>query len=894
MKPILTLLTALLLALCSGNVSAALHAGRALTWEPAPGWQTEKDVLSSNSNSNDWSVIESRDTAQDGCISGKLTIAGSAPMSEPEGPSAGVFCGNDVATAPFEKRYEASVIFRQTATGCYRVGFSLRDQEVSLWRTDGGFLAVKQFPIKAAEETPFLIEFSGGRFKVSVGGRDAIDFLDLRPALSPGRIGLANIKGDVAFHGVALGSTSLDPAKGVFPVAFSQRKWHGRNWFFNGLEPIACLSRTLYLNCKIGACYRMIGSTPAFWLQWMPAFQGFANKQERLEVRETGAGLKCLIEGRTPGGEIVSDYLMTITFDKASRCYVYDFDTEFTVQVGKTWRNACRLEFSDFTPYNAVGPSVTPGAWPCYYQWVIWQSKDGNLYKHPINHDSYYPRKGGGDDYYLIKEGGFIGFFGEEVNPVTRLIKSQYDVSHGLCNWAHDLHIDYPMPKEPMAAGTKYAIHFQLLGIDKAGGDKLMAKATFPPDAWHLDWAYPVFKQGVNDFRTGATLATPRASHLWRKGCTEVPWYDEPVYWDRTTGVDDKDSIRIDGPFSVGAPIGNGAFMPPFSARRYHISAMVRTEHVKGSSPCIGLYRDSNEAPVDQLQTGLLGTHDWTRVGWITDKLTHFENGWLRIGLPGTGRVWFDNVTVEALKDGETTAAPVWGKQAEPSPLPGLLVWLKMDDGAGAGALDYSYHGNSAELRGLKWVKDEERGTCVEGDGSGMALIESKPELDFTTPYSFSCWFKPSAGNGVLFRKYNNISVAIYNEKGPFRIGFNMNGRYNVHQTESRVPAGSWVHLVVTHDGTTVRIYLNGVKVWEKDQPETKVVPNRFPLCIGGFWHGGKVAASNGFRGRLKEIKFYSTALSDAEIEKAYEAGKTPGAMNTANAPQISQTVVGW
>lgn len=849
----------------------------ALTWESAPGWTVDKDAVSSQNIPWKWLRIQSEDSTRDGCLAGVAKIVSSIPLDEPRGPNGSEFYGNDVATASFEKRYEAGVVFRQSGGGYYRVGFSSRDQEVSLWRSDGGFLAVKPFPIKAGEDIPFQIDYSGPRIKVSVGGTEVIDCLDLRPLIAPGRIGFADFMSTVTFSKVTLGKTLLNPARAEIPVDFSHRQWHGRDWFFNGLEPIACLDDGLGLNCKIGACYRMIGLSPACWLQYRGP-EWYANKQVKVDVRETGSQLKCMIEGKTPGEEIVSHFLMTITYDKGARMYTYDFDSDFTVQKGKTWLNTYGLEFSDFIPYNVTGPSVTPGAWPCYYPWIVWRSKDGHLYKYPINHDDYYPVTGKRDETAaLVPEGGFIGFFGEEINPVTRIVKSQFDVIQGLCNWAHDMHLDYPKPAKPMPEGSTYAIHFQLVGVDRAAGDTLIAQASFPPDATHLDWEYPVFQQGVNDFRKGQVLATPHAVQLWRKGSTEVPWYDEPVFWDRKTGFDDKGSIRIDGPFSVASPLGTSAFMPPFTEKRYLISAMIKTENVKGSSPYIGFYGDSNKAPLERFQTGILGTHDWTRVGWFTEGLKGMGVGWLRLGLPGTGKVWFDKVEIRPLKDGEEVALPKWKQEAEPAPMPDLLVWLKMNDGEGAGALDYSHHGNSAELRGLKWVRDEERGMCVEGDGTGMATIESKPELDFNLPFSFSCWVKPSTGGGNLFAKYMHIGFRLQNSSAPFRIGFDMNGKYNTHQTEAKVPAGSWSFVVVTHDGKSVRIYLDGVKVWEKEQAEKKVNSSPFPLGIGGFWHEGKVQTSTCFHGRMGEVKFHSTALSDEEIKKEFEAGKTPG-----------------
>ena len=117
-----------------------------------------------------------------------------------------------------------------------------------------------------------------------------------------------------------------------------------------------------------------------------------------------------------------------------------------------------------------------------------------------------------------VKRDGFIGFFNEEVNPVLRIVEAQTDVTHGLCAWGHDLHVNYVPPKAPMKAGTKYAIHFQLLAYDKAQGAAVLNAASFPPDAKHLEWEYPYYEAGVNDFQHGVKLASPHQVQLWRKG----------------------------------------------------------------------------------------------------------------------------------------------------------------------------------------------------------------------------------------------------------------------------------------------------------------------------------------------------------------------------------------
>ena len=133
---------------------------------------------------------------------------------------------------------------------------------------------------------------------------------------------------------------------------------------------------------------------------------------------------------------------------------------------------------------------------------------------------------------------------------------------------------------------------------------------------------------------------------------------DPPDFWDRTVGYKDNSSVRIDGPYTIATVIGPSWGMPDFTAKRYLIAAMVKTENVKGEGPSLGFARMGNKNVQDRFVTGITGTHDWTRVAFITAKLTGLDQGYLMLGLSGTGKAWFDDVEVQPLKDNEPVALP--------------------------------------------------------------------------------------------------------------------------------------------------------------------------------------------------------------------------------------------
>jgi len=840
-------------------------------WEVKPSWNAEGQSWNAAGPGPRWDTLLSKTKHRDGSFSAVVRITKAADLNVPN-PS-GNWYGPGAGMDKTMPGYEAGLVFRHRRSQSYRVCLSSFYKEVGLWRTDGGWLAVREAPLSVNTDHVVRVDFCGNRIKVFVDKQEILDVTDCRPLLGEGQLGLAVKQGRTSFSATEVEAVEPLRATPATP-SFAYKKWHNQDWFFNGLEPIARLDGKLNLHCKVAACYRMIGFSPACWIQYAVSH---ANKNAKLEVLQSGDRLKCLIQGMTPNGEIVSKYVMTITLDPALNFYAYDFDTEFTVQQGKTWHNTRGPEFSDFLPYNVVGPGVKcPENWPHYYGWLVWQAKDGKLYKHPVNHNGYYPALGDRKDTFTVKtDGGFIGFFNEEVNPVTRVVQAQGDIDQALCAWAHDLHLAYFRPKEPMKAGTRYAIRFQLLGYDKAKGAELLNAASFPPDAQHLDWEYPYYESGVNDFQQGVKVASPHQVQLWHKGCAAWAWNDPPDFWDRTVGYRDNASLRIEGPHTIGAGIGSSWFMPAFTAKRHLISAMVKTENVKGEGPLLGFICSHNKGANGRFITGINGTRDWTKVAFVTEKLTGFIQGPLFLGLSGTGKVWFDDVEIRALKDDESVTLPPLEKAPPSQPVPNMLVWLKMDDGQGAGAFDYSHNGNSAELRGVAWVEDEAKGPCVQFDGKGVATIESRDELNFATPFSFTGWLKPAApmpGGGTVFRKYNFLRLFLHDTKAPHRIAFTMNGKWNQHTTTGIVPGDTWSHIALTHDKKTVRIYLNGAKVWEKEQPEEKVMPTGFPLCLGGFRHDG--CTSGSFSGRMAQLKFLRKALSEDDVKKDFETGK--------------------
>jgi Concanavalin A-like lectin/glucanases superfamily len=84
--------------------------------------------------------------------------------------------------------------------------------------------------------------------------------------------------------------------------------------------------------------------------------------------------------------------------------------------------------------------------------------------------------------------------------------------------------------------------------------------------------------------------------------------------------------------------------------------------------------------------------------------------------------------------------------------------------------------------------------------------------------------------------------------------------------TVSAIPATRWVHLASTYDGTTLRVYINGVL--DVSKPVSgRTCANAQPLAIGAKYKPAEGVLEALFDGRIDDVRVYNRALSAAEIQ---------------------------
>lgn len=155
------------------------------------------------------------------------------------------------------------------------------------------------------------------------------------------------------------------------------------------------------------------------------------------------------------------------------------------------------------------------------------------------------------------------------------------------------------------------------------------------------------------------------------------------------------------------------------------------------------------------------------------------------------------------------------------------------------------------------------------GSTSILTASQTEPALALNEKFTISCWVKISAFNpngSTLVRKDGDVGFNILNFESPNRLSIEAfrNGR-QYRGFAGTPPLGEWCMLSATWDGTTFRIFVNGIAqtVAQDDLPRDLPI---YPITIGGSipWPGET------FNGIIDEVRIYNRALSTEDVGALY------------------------
>ncbi|MEM9345867.1 MAG: Ig-like domain-containing protein [Planctomycetota bacterium] len=197
---------------------------------------------------------------------------------------------------------------------------------------------------------------------------------------------------------------------------------------------------------------------------------------------------------------------------------------------------------------------------------------------------------------------------------------------------------------------------------------------------------------------------------------------------------------------------------------------------------------------------------------------------------------------------------------------PSLRAHWLFEKGSGAAAVDTSGRQNHAGLVSTAWLDDTDRRSVLGFNGTTSYVESGETVFDpDDTAFTAAVWVKldelpdPSATRVILSQQDSSgigrTWLMVYPDG---KLGSYLGDAHTVSSTTIQV--GVWQHVAVTHDGSTLRLYLDGQQVAganrNLESAEGRLILGAHKSTASGFFHGA-----------MDDARVYDRALSASEIE---------------------------
>ena len=180
---------------------------------------------------------------------------------------------------------------------------------------------------------------------------------------------------------------------------------------------------------------------------------------------------------------------------------------------------------------------------------------------------------------------------------------------------------------------------------------------------------------------------------------------------------------------------------------------------------------------------------------------------------------------------------------------------------------------------GASWSASGKFGGALSLNGGSQSLYDTSSPSYLpvgNSSYTQSVWFKPDvvSGNGGLvgwgdyFSSRRVNALRLYQNSGGFR-HYWWGADLDCTGAQCPISTGTWYHVASTWDGTTRKLFVNGVL-------KRSDIPGANDATAANF-HIGKTCCSEFFNGLIDDVAIYTRALSAEEVaELANSSISTP------------------
>ena len=190
-----------------------------------------------------------------------------------------------------------------------------------------------------------------------------------------------------------------------------------------------------------------------------------------------------------------------------------------------------------------------------------------------------------------------------------------------------------------------------------------------------------------------------------------------------------------------------------------------------------------------------------------------------------------------------------------------LQVWLPLNG-------DLTNQGLSGNLTvtnsGATVDNSGKIGKCYAFSGSQYAKITNVTTIP-TNSWSLAAWVYPmadsSSGHQYIVGMNTSTASDFLGELCYYINKFSVRTGGTTYSASSTSALNTWYHIAATYNGTTLKLYVNGVQAGSWNSPTAPVASTTVYICTRGGITGN-------FQGKLNDVRIYDHALSPKEIEE--------------------------
>lgn len=206
-----------------------------------------------------------------------------------------------------------------------------------------------------------------------------------------------------------------------------------------------------------------------------------------------------------------------------------------------------------------------------------------------------------------------------------------------------------------------------------------------------------------------------------------------------------------------------------------------------------------------------------------------------------------------------------------PTNTSGLIGHWKMDEGSGGQLIDHSgnqLHAYLLNPSGFIWTQGViGQAVVFPGTSDRFGIVSHHPKLSIPNALTIASWVNPSniSRNTIIYKADGNGFELWLDHNGfiEFRLNRGNNGtayrilsRFNYSQS-----VGKWFHVTATFDGSSSKIFINGIEDNSAKYPPFGIGTKSGDLMIGAL---GTIQR---FNGNMDDLRLFDRALTTQEIQ---------------------------